>query len=508
MEFLEGDTLSVRIKQGPLQIEEAAKIAIAIANALSAAHRKGIIHRDLKPGNVMLTDTGAKLLDFGLAKSEPLSPGPATWVQGEYPPGQDDLPVTRVSWFEAAAYAKFVGKSLSTLYHWIAAASPLDGATIIPASNFGGQGPAARGVYPGMSWSGVYDLAGNVKEWTLNQADSGKRYILGGAWNEPIYMFYDADARSSFERSANFGFRCAKYSLNGESAKAADPVANPPGNYGLSPARDQVFRVYKSLYSYDKTALNAKVESVSETDHWKQEKITFAAAYGDERVIAFLYIPKKGTPPFQTLVYFPGAGAVRTRSSANLSPGYLDDFDFIVKGGRAVMFPLYKATFERGDGMNNVWPTTTSSYRDHVIAWSKDLGRSIDYLETRSDIDHNKLAYEGYSWGAAMRSLLPAMEDRIKVLVLIAPGFYLQRRLPEVDQINFAPRVKAPVLMLNGRFDFIFPTGSSQEPMFRQLGTPPEHKRRVLYDTGHDIPRTEMIKETLNWLDRYLGPVK
>ena len=70
MEYLEGETLSARIKRGPLPIEEAAKIAVAVARALNAAHRKGIIHRDLKPGNMMLTDTGAKLLDFGLAKSE------------------------------------------------------------------------------------------------------------------------------------------------------------------------------------------------------------------------------------------------------------------------------------------------------------------------------------------------------------------------------------------------------------------------------------------------------
>ena len=62
--------------------------------------------------------------------------------------------------------------------------------------------------------------------------------------------------------------------------------------------------------------------------------------------------------------------------------------------------------------------------------------------------------------------------------------------------------------MLNGRFDFYFPVNSSQEPMFRLLGTPKEDKRRVLYDTGHDIPQSEVIKETLNWLDRYLGPVK
>ena len=107
-----------------------------------------------------------------------------------------------------------------------------------------------------------------------------------------------------------------------------------------------------------------------------------------------------------------------------------------------------------------------------------------------------------------MGALFPAVEDRLKVLVLVSPGFFLYQRKPEVDQLNFAPRVTAPVLMLNGRFDSYFPVGSSQEPMFRLLGTPAANKRRVVYDTGHDLPRKDEIKETLNWLDRYLGPVK
>jgi len=143
-----------------------------------------------------------------------------------------------------------------------------------------------------------------------------------------------------------------------------------------------------------------------------------------------------------------------------------------------------------------------------VIAWSKDLGRSIDYLETRPDIDASKIAYQGRSWGGAMGSVLPAVEDRIKACVLVVPGFNLQKSLPEVDELNFAPRVKVPVLMLNGRFDFVFPPQASQEPMFRLLGTPKQHKRHVVYDTGHNIPESELIKETLNWLDRYLGSVK
>jgi len=77
-----------------------------------------------------------------------------------------------------------------------------------------------------------------------------------------------------------------------------------------------------------------------------------------------------------------------------------------------------------------------------------------------------------------------------------------------VATINFAPRVKVPVLMPNGRFDFFFPEEGSQIPMFRLLGTPDAQKRRVVYDTGHNIARPDLIRESLDWLDTHLGPVR
>ena len=71
MEFLEGETAAQRVAKGPLPIQQVLRYGVEIAEALDRAHRQGITHRDLKPGNVMLTKSGVKLLDFGLAKLKP-----------------------------------------------------------------------------------------------------------------------------------------------------------------------------------------------------------------------------------------------------------------------------------------------------------------------------------------------------------------------------------------------------------------------------------------------------
>src|SRR5947209_4460770 len=76
MECVEGETLAKRLEKGPLPLDQVLKCSAQIADALDKAHRSGVVHRDLKPGNIMLTPTGAKLLDFGLAKpSVPLTTG-------------------------------------------------------------------------------------------------------------------------------------------------------------------------------------------------------------------------------------------------------------------------------------------------------------------------------------------------------------------------------------------------------------------------------------------------
>ncbi len=439
-------------------------------------------------------------------------PGPSTWEAGDYLNGQDDYPVRGVSWYEAAAFAQFVGKSLPTVYHWNRAAITGDAwisSYIFPFSNFAGRGPAAIGTHRGMSRSGTYDMAGNVKEWCLNEAGQRKRYILGGAWDEPAYMFHEADARPPLQRDATFGFRCVK-SVSPESVSPTltEPVASSARDYANEqPVPDKVFRVYRDLYAYDKAPLNAVIEAAdSSNPDWVRQRITFDAAYGKERMVGYLFLPRNVAPPYQTVVHFPAAESMFVRSSDALVE--MPRIDFIVKSGRAVMWPIYKGTYERPDDMQSYFPNTSVRYRDRVIAWAKDFGRSVDYLETRSDIDRNKLGFYGYSWGACLGAILPAVEDRLKVSVLMGPGLYLQAARPEVDQINFVPRVTIPTLIVDGRDDFVFPPQTSQEPFYRLLGTPNEHKRRVVFEGGHSVPRHHLIRESLDWLDRYLGPVR
>jgi cephalosporin-C deacetylase-like acetyl esterase len=434
-------------------------------------------------------------------------PGPKDWTQGEYPKGQDDFPVTGVSWYEAAAYAEFAGKSLPTIYHWNRAAGPFSAPYIVPASNFGGTGPWPVGSKQDMSPWGNYDMAGNAKEWIWNEAEPGKRYVLGGGWDEPNYMFVDPDAQSPFLRAADVGFRCVKYIEADESLRtAAAPMATPRRDLSRGkPVPDELFRAYRGLYSYDKIPLNATVEPFGKDEEdWRTERITYTAAYGHEQAIAYLFLPKKGKPPFQTVVFFPGSNALLLRTFAIYPTAALDG---VLRSGRAVLYPVYKGTYERGDGLESDVADTTSTWRDHVIMWVKDASRAIDYAETRPDLDHAKLAYYGYSWGAAMGAIVPALEPRLKVCVLALGGLNFQRTLPEVDTFNFISRVKQPVLMLNGHYDFFFPVDSSQEPFYRLLGSAKDQKKHVLYETGHNVPRNELIKETLNWLDRYLGPV-
>jgi hypothetical protein len=143
----------------------------------------------------------------------------------------------------------------------------------------------------------------------------------------------------------------------------------------------------------------------------------------------------------------------------------------------------------------------------------KDHMRTIDYLETRPDIDVSKIGFHGFSWGGAYGLVLPALEGRIKAQVLVLGGIYVENSpenvpFPEVAQINYIPRVKIPTLMLNGKYDLSFPYLTNVKPVFDLLGISEEDKNLILCDSDHYIPRNTVIKESLQWFSKYLGPVE
>jgi formylglycine-generating enzyme required for sulfatase activity/dienelactone hydrolase len=434
-------------------------------------------------------------------------PGPSTWEVGSYPKGLEKHPVAGVSWYEAAAYAEFAGKSLPTAYHWTWASEAwFFTALIYSGSNFQSDGTRPVAEAGTLSGYGTTDMAGNVKEWCRNEGADGKRFILGGGFGEPTYMFLQADSQDPWERRPNYGFRCARLDAPPTETAAARIEATYPDFSRTEPVSDEVFDVYRGLYAYDETALNPRVEETETTESWTYEAVSFDAAYGGERVLAHVFLPRVASPPFQAVVFFPGAIALMEEK---FIPSSIEGtIDFLVRSGRALVFPIYKGLYERRDG-SAPGKMPPGSIRDHTILWSKDLGRTLDYLETRRDIDVTKLAYEGFSMGAHRAPIFLAIENRFRAAVLSAGGFMLRNDLPEAHAPHFAPQVTMPVLMLNGRYDDTFPLEASQLPLFHLLGTADGDKKHVVYEAGHgDFPRKEEIRETLDWLDKYLGPVR
>ncbi len=444
-------------------------------------------------------------------------PGPATWQGGTYPAGREAWPVAAVSWYEAAAYAAFRGKHLPTIYHWTNAARPELGNAITRTSHFGGGATVPVGTAPGLGPYGTVDMAGNVKEWIWNERlGTGKRYLLGGAWNDPDYQFLYPDSRSPFDRSDTNGFRCMAYGQNPAPPPAlAAPIAPPVRDYATErPVADAVYRIYAEQYSYDRTPFDARVESTGDASpHWRHEVVNIATVYG-ERMPVHLYLPKNVKPPYQTVLFFPGTLAIGAKSTADLQ---LNTFgiDFIIMSGRALVYPVYQFTYGRSDArVAAAAVPQTRANTTWVQQLVNDARRALDYVETRPDIDAARLSYYGLSWGGWIGPIPLALDSRIKAGVFLMGGLGIgglgAKSAPEVDPFNFAPRVRIPVLMLNGDQDFIFPLQTSQRPLFQALGTPSADKKHVLYPGGHEIfvtKRSQIVQEVVGWLDRYVGRV-
>ena len=442
-------------------------------------------------------------------------PGPAGWELGTFVEGTGRLPVTGVSWFEAAAYAAWAGKQLPTLYHWLRAAELWASPHVVPNSNFGGRllpvgGDRGLGVW------GTRDLAGNAGEWSRSATTDGGRLLLGGAWSQHSYSYFTSyEERSAWERPPELGFRCMRETGGAEAASpAAGAIRIRPSRDLLAevPADDAAFEIYRSFHDFEQRPLDPRAESEEQVSaHWTLERVSIDAGHGAQRLpVLFLRPAAGGRPPYQTAVLFGGANALGLSSSEDVSALVsFDAVDFLLRGGRAVAIPILLGTYERQDGFD-LFADDPIVFRDHILAWSKEVRRTVDYLETREDVDADRIFYVGSSLGSGIAPVVLALEPRFSAAYLRLAGLMSWRLPGEVEPLNFAPRVQVPVLMINGRYDRLLPLESAQRGLLRWLGTPEDHKKMVLFDVGHapPRPRNRVIREVLTWADQVLGPVE
>ena len=356
-----------------------------------------------------------------------------------------------MSWYEAAAFAVFEGKSLPVIAQWFRAAPPFAARYLAPVSNLSSSSPAEVGHFKGIGPWGTYDMAGNVREWCANGVrGEERRFILGGMWTSPSYLYGDPEALPPFDRSEGNGFRLVRnrgpVPAAAREAKALFDSRDPAH---LKPASDEAFRAYRSLYEYDKFPLRARVEATDAAADWVREKVSFDAAYGDERVPAFVFLPKSVRPPYQAVVFFPSARVYHIASSATL--GDMEFVDYVIQSGRAVIYPVYQATYERLSPRDRERRATLPSAargREVLIEQAKDVQRAVDYLESRPDIDAGRIGYLGVSMGSAFGVIFGAVEGRFKAIVWLDGGLFLDKPAPGTDQVDFAPRIRKPVLMI------------------------------------------------------------
>jgi len=446
-------------------------------------------------------------------------PGPRDWVSQRPPAGTERHPVTGVSWYEAAAFCAAEGKRLPTLYEWEKTAR---GGVVSPSgvimpwgyasatggaegrANFASGGAGPVDAFPfGISAYGAYGMAGNAKEWLANPVGGGYA-VTGGSWQDPAYLFSGVGSLPGHSASPAVGFRCARSAGAAEGDQGAGPVEIDPPSPVYRPVDPATFRALLTHYRYDRRPANARGVERREAADWRRERFWIDGVGGDS-ILAYLYLPNLARPPYQTLVFVPNSAAFFFEP---VWQAVENDLGPHIQAGRAVLAVVLKGMLERP------WPAgweppppPSVGFRDLMVRHATELRLGMDYLETRADIDSERLGYLGISLGAGSRLPLAAVDDRFRGVVLIGAGIdeRIQPTLPEAANFNFAPYIAPPKLVVNGKLDEEHPWITRGLPLWNLLREP---KELVLLDGAGHMPPPELRVPPINaFLDRTLGPV-
>jgi pimeloyl-ACP methyl ester carboxylesterase len=306
------------------------------------------------------------------------------------------------------------------------------------------------------------------------------------------------------------GFRCARLAGGGTTVAGhyqgafRIPIETRTPHY--TPVAAAAFPALLDHYRYDARPLEASVLETSATPDWTRHKIRYVALEGDT-ALAYLYLPRQAAVPFQTMVYVASTAAfVQVRTVP-------EEVEWAVgpniRAGRAALAIVFKGMAERAFGPAWDPPAPNSvRFRDLMVLHATELRRGLDYLATRQDIDMGRLAYVAVSWGAGSRLTLAAVDQRFHAVVLVGGGIdeRVQPTLPEASNINFAPYIRPPKLLLNGRDDEEHPWLTRALPLWNLLREP---KQLVLVPgAGHVPPLAARVPAINRFLDQTLGAVR
>lgn len=454
-------------------------------------------------------------------------PGPRGWVGGAPPAGREDHPVTNVTWYEAAAFAQWKKKMLPTVYEWEYAARPrpagamgtafpwgmvvdscslaicgAGGTDVSERTNFLGKGTLPVDSMPfGMSVWGAYHMAGNVAEWCVNRSESGFA-ARGGGWNNGVYAFGRTASLPPWYTSDDLGFRCARAvgAAGDQGAFDLNPSLEIPE---YKPVDDRAFEQIRRRYDYARTPPQVRTVEVVETPSWRREKLTYVS--DGKTIPAYLYIPKGFKPPYQ-VIHFAPAGDVA--SGYRPLPASIEaQLPPYIRGGRAVFSVVMEGFIDRPRIRPTNFDSRDPEYVDFVVTQVTELRRGLDVLETRKDLDATRIAFLAPSAGSWAGLVLAGLESRYRSVTFV--GTHVRpseiTTAPAASRINFAPRISAPKMMLQGRYDESAPLATHAEPLFKLLREP---KRLEVFEGSH-MPLAEVgVPLVMRWLDETMGPVR